>query len=589
MRIAMVTWESLHSIAVGGVAAHVTELAAALERRGHEVHVFTRRAPGQRGHDWIHGVHYYRCTYPGHSDFVDDVNNMCRAFVDRVFEVEDFVGHFDLIHAHDWLAANAMIWIKQGRGHKGILTIHATEFARCGNTVAGGRSQRIRDQERAGTYWADRVIAVSKATEAEILSMYQVPAWKTSVVYNGVSPHLFDVEQDTGAAKRKYGLAPLDPTVLFCGRLTSQKGPDILLEAIPRVLKKHPQTKFLFAGDGDMRGALETRARQLGVVPAVRFLGLRGGGDLVSLFKLCDTVCVPSRNEPFGIVVLEAWSARKPVVVTQIGGPNEYVEHEATGLKIFPTVESVTWGLSTMFSDFDRARWMGENGRRTVEARFTWDKITEDTLAVYDPDHVPQPPKPIVLQPRAAAQTAANLSEAVATSQTAATAAAQAEPVPALTSPAAEPAVPVAAKVEQENAAGQPLRVSVKLSLKRRRNGLSVADSKAACEQVLAEAGLAAKFKGDTARIEGEWDAVLAAINHCYRVVDEIGKAQITATVELPGAIDELLAWEESEVHDEAPAAAGRSGTQSAHAVYVEGRGQGRRTTSGHQPSLGRT
>ena len=76
----------------------------------------------------------------------------------------------------------------------------------------------------------------------------------------------------------------------------------------------------------------------------------------------------PSHGPADG-VVLEGGSARKPVVVTQIGGPNEYVEHETTGLKIFPTVDSVTWGLSTMFSDFDRARWMGENGRRTVEAR----------------------------------------------------------------------------------------------------------------------------------------------------------------------------------------------------------------------------
>ena len=89
MRIAMLSWESLHSHAIGGVAAHVTELAAALERRGHELHVFTRMAPGQRYHDWIDGVHYHRCAYPPHHDFVDDINNMCRSFVDRVFAIED--------------------------------------------------------------------------------------------------------------------------------------------------------------------------------------------------------------------------------------------------------------------------------------------------------------------------------------------------------------------------------------------------------------------------------------------------------------------------------------------------------------------
>ncbi|MEJ2720517.1 MAG: glycosyltransferase family 4 protein, partial [bacterium] len=163
MRIAMLSWESLHSVAVGGISQHVTELAAALERKGHDVHVFTRLAPGQARYDRIDGVHYHRCPYPGHSDFVDDINNMCRAFVDHVFATEDMGGEFDVIHAHDWLAANAMIWIKQGRGRRGILTIHATEYARCGNAFPPGRSHRIRDQERAGTYWADKVICVSNA------------------------------------------------------------------------------------------------------------------------------------------------------------------------------------------------------------------------------------------------------------------------------------------------------------------------------------------------------------------------------------------------------------------------------------------
>ena len=133
MRIAMLSWESLHSIAVGGVAAHVTELAGALTRKGHQIHVFTRRAFGQTGHDPTDGVHYHRCTYPPHGDFVDDINNMCRSFVDRVFEVEDLVGRFDIIHAHDSLTANAMIWIRQGRRHKCLFTIHSTEYGRCGN------------------------------------------------------------------------------------------------------------------------------------------------------------------------------------------------------------------------------------------------------------------------------------------------------------------------------------------------------------------------------------------------------------------------------------------------------------------------
>jgi glycosyltransferase involved in cell wall biosynthesis len=383
MRIAILSWETLHSVAVGGVAVHVSELAAALARKGHQVHVFTRRMHDQRGHDCIDGVHYHRCVYLPHNDFVDDVNNMCRAFVDRVFEVEDFIGRFDIVHAHDWLSANAMIWIKQGREHNCILTIHATEYARCGNSFPPGRSARIRDQERAGTYWADRVIAVSQVTKNELMWMYELPDRKISVVYNGVNSSRFDLVADPGQDKRLYEIAPLDPTVLFCGRLVWQKGPDLLVEAIPSVLRFCPNAKFIFVGDGDMRSGLEARVRQLGIERSTRFLGRRDGDELVRLFKLADVVCIPSRNEPFGIVVLEAWSAYKPVVVTQVGGPSEYVRHEVDGLKIESYPNSIAWGLGTIFSDFERARWMGRNGRKAVDESFTWDMILEKTLAVY--------------------------------------------------------------------------------------------------------------------------------------------------------------------------------------------------------------
>jgi glycosyltransferase involved in cell wall biosynthesis len=383
MKIAILAWESLHSIAVGGVAVHASELAKALARKGHQLHFFTRRMQGQRAHDFIDGVHYHRCSYLPHHDFVDDVNNMCRSFVDRFFEIEDFIGNFDIVHAHDWLAANAMIWIKQGRGHKTVLTIHSTEYARCGNSFVNGRSVRVRDQERAGTYWADRVIAVSDATRKEIMWMYNVPECKTVTIHNAVNCERFDIISDPGQDKAKYGIAPLDPTVLFCGRLAWQKGPDILIEAIPAILRIYPNAKFIFAGDGDMRGGLQARAHNLGIMHAVRFVGHKNDDELVRLFKLCDCVCVPSRNEPFGIVVLEAWSASKPVVVTENGGPSEYVRHEIDSLKIYPRPDSVVWGINRIFSDFDRARWMGQNGREVLVGHFTWSKIASLTLDVY--------------------------------------------------------------------------------------------------------------------------------------------------------------------------------------------------------------
>jgi glycosyltransferase involved in cell wall biosynthesis len=383
MRIALLSWEALHSIPVGGVGVHVTELAAALERKGHEVHVFTRMGHGQQHYQRVDGVYYHRCPFALQPDFIEEVNNMCRSFVHYVFETENFTGAFDIIHAHDWLAANAMIWIRQGRGRRTVLTIHSTEYGRCGNNFFGGQSARVRYQERAGTYWAEQIIAVSQALKKEITWMYEVPDWKVSTIYNGVSPWHYDGWLDPGGLKAPYGIGPTDPTVLFSGRLVYQKGPDLLVEAIPGILGYYPQAKFIFAGDGEMRPSVERRAHELGVAHATRFVGFQTGLQLTELYKACDAVCVPSRNEPFGIVVLEAWSAGKPVIASKNGGPDEYVWHEVNGLKVYPNPNSVGWGIGTLFTNFEWARWMGHNGRIAVQSGFTWDRIADRVLEVY--------------------------------------------------------------------------------------------------------------------------------------------------------------------------------------------------------------
>jgi glycosyltransferase involved in cell wall biosynthesis len=484
------------------VGVHVTQLAETLAGKGHHVHVFTRRGPGQAGHEVLDGVHYHRCTYPAQMDFVDDVNSMCGSFVDRVFEVEDLLGRFDIIHAHDWLAANAMIWIKQGRGHKCLLTIHSTEYGRCGNVFAMGRSERIRIQERAGTYWADRVIAVSGATQKEVSWMYEVPNGKISVIYNAVDPRRFDQTADPGEDKRRYHIAPLDPTILFCGRLVWQKGPDLLVEAIPRILKLHPSAKVVFVGEGDMRGTVESRVRQLGVAHAVRFLGYRTGDELVRLFKLADAVCVPSRNEPFGIVVLEAWSACKPVVVTQNGGPNEYVGHDVNGLKIDPSADSVVWGVNRILSDFDRARWMGQNGRKAVEERFVWDLVADQTLALYRE----LCPSPTVL-PDTEASSVPTLLDAPF----------------AETPRAAVPDGDLVEIVSEEEKDGSPVYMQAKLRFRTTDLAIGVPNPLAGCRVSLARSGLNPQCLDHSLTIKGDMETVLAALNRCHKRMKQTG------------------------------------------------------------------
>jgi glycosyltransferase involved in cell wall biosynthesis len=385
MRIAFLAWESLHSIAVGGVAVHVTELAAALQRRGHEMHVFVRLGPWQRTYEVIDGVHYHRCPIDLNPDFVNETQNMSNSFVYFLGDTEAYQGRgFDIVHAHDWLAAKALVQAKNDRGRRSVLTLHSTEYGRCGNRHHNGRSERIRSIEAEGAYCADRVITVSGALADEVKWEYGVPDWKLRSVHNGINCRRFDGFIDPGRCRSTYGIGPMDPMALYVGRLSTQKGPDLLLEAVPAILEHRGNAKIVFVGDGDMKPYLERRAHELGVQHAVRFLGaMAADGELTNLFKSTDVVCVPSRNEPFGMVVLEAWAAGKPVVVTENGGPRYFTSHGVDGYVVYANSPSVCWGINTIFGNFEHARWMGERGRVKAAYGFSWDVIAGQSEGIY--------------------------------------------------------------------------------------------------------------------------------------------------------------------------------------------------------------
>lgn len=385
-KIAMFAWESLHSIAVGGVAPHLTELAAGLERRGHEVHVYVRTGANQTSYEQIDGVHVHRISFQLSSDFVQEVTNMCNAMVHFMLETESFMNsQFDICHAHDWLAAPALINIKNNHNRRCVFTVHSTEFGRCGNNSYGGQSARIRGIEAEAITVADRVIGVSGVLCDEIKGHYDFDWEKLRCVYNGINCLRYDGNLwDPAEVRGRYGVGPMDPMVLFVGRMATQKGPDILVEAIPSVLASRPDAKFVLVGDGYMKEGLVARVHEMGVAGSVCFTGQMSGQPLVDMFKATDLVAIPSRNEPFGIVTLEAWASNKPVVVTKSGGPREFVWHDNDGYLVDTSADGMAWGICNAFANFEHSRYMGDRGRVKAAFQFSWNSIAENTNNVYD-------------------------------------------------------------------------------------------------------------------------------------------------------------------------------------------------------------
>jgi glycosyltransferase involved in cell wall biosynthesis len=173
----------------------------------------------------------------------------------------------------------------------------------------------------------------------------------------------------------------MDPTALFVGRLCWDDGPDILLDAVAGVLEHRPDAKVVFVGDGEMRGYLEQRAYDIGVGGSVRWMG--DVADLIPLYRSTDVVCVPARRESFGQRVLEAWAAKRPVVVTYKLDVQDFVQHGVDGMVVFDNPPSICWGINTIFADFERARQLAERGRVKAAYGFSWDMIAGQTEGVY--------------------------------------------------------------------------------------------------------------------------------------------------------------------------------------------------------------
>ncbi len=383
MRIAMLSSESLHSISSGGLGVHVTELAAGLQRRGHDLHVITRRKEDQNYYDCIDGVHYHRVDHGLSENDVECMDFMCKAMAHRFHEVTSMIGKFEIVHAHDWLTANAMKYAMDGFGTPGVLTMHSTEYGRDGNVFYEGFARWVRDAEAAGCHNASVVIAVSHFLADELRRIYQVPNEKIHIVPNGVNYHAFDGFLDPAEVKGRYGIAPLAPTIFSPGRMTVQKGMDMLVEAVPMVLASYPETRFVISGEGPEKDAVVRRAYEVGASGAIVFLGHMPRWQYIDLMRACDIVAVPSRNEPFGIVVLEAWAAGKPVVATTAGGPREFVWHDVNGFLVDANAGGMAHGIGSLLADHDHCRVLGANGRRAVEEKFNWDNVAAYTEGVY--------------------------------------------------------------------------------------------------------------------------------------------------------------------------------------------------------------
>jgi len=160
------------------------------------------------------------------------------------------------------------------------------------------------------------------------------------------------------------------------------------------VLKNMDDVKFLFAGRGTMGRYLKRRVRKLGISRAVRFLGWIPYRRYVDLLNTCDIVCIPSRNEPFGIVLLEAWATGRPVVATDVGGLGENIKNLVNGIKARPHPKSIARGINYLLNHPKVMARVGARGKEKVK-RFNWASTIKKLLRTYH-KVLESPPAPFI-------------------------------------------------------------------------------------------------------------------------------------------------------------------------------------------------
>lgn len=409
MRIGFFVWEYPPQL-VGGLGTYAEYITQEYVDIGHDVSVFTLNQGNLKTREILRGVEVHRPIIADASNVfpffvVDDLKkwgtniklfndifiyNILSAtkFLNGLIKKEQY--NFDVVCVHDWLSSLSGLVIKNESKIPVVFHTHSTEWGRSG----GQGSEVVSHFERAMAQSSDRIITVSYAMQQDLIRH----GWdqsKISVVWNGVDPERYDPRKIKREAvdgiRAKYGIPKGWNMILFIGRLTWVKGVRNILQAMPTVLKEFPNTKLVILGKGEEQRDLEETADRLNIKNNMVYrFDFVPEDERILHYAAADLCVFPSVYEPFGIVSLEAMAMEKPLVVgaRDVVGFREQVINSGTdqnGVHVNgEDPADIAWGIREVLRNPEKARNWGENGRKRVLEFFTWRKVADETLKIYE-------------------------------------------------------------------------------------------------------------------------------------------------------------------------------------------------------------
>lgn len=383
MKILVLSWEFPPRI-VGGIARHVGELYPELVKLGHEIHLITPEFGHAPMYEVVEGVQIHRVPVASAHDFFHWVVNLNDSIGHHGGKLILEEGPFDIIHAHDWLVGDAAIALKHNFKVPLIATIHATEHGRY-NGINTDTHRYISSKETLLAFNAWRIIVCTDYMRREVEQALQAPWDKVDVIYNGIRPEKKQHHEDFHAQDfRRQFAEDSEKIVYYVGRMTYEKGVSLLLSAAPKVLTEMGgYVKFVIIGGGNT-DHLKKQAWDLGISHKCYFTGFISDEYLDKFQTVADCAVFPSLYEPFGIVALESFASRVPVVVSDTGGFPEVVRHTKTGIVTYTNnPDSLAWGILEVLKNPGYRQWLTDNAYEDLERRFSWSKLAKQTENVY--------------------------------------------------------------------------------------------------------------------------------------------------------------------------------------------------------------
>ncbi|MHA1271076.1 MAG: glycosyltransferase family 4 protein [Candidatus Helarchaeota archaeon] len=359
-----------------GSGIHAYEVCLHLSKLGHKVYVLTISNLGFLSHEVWKNIHIYRIRFPFNNPYYNQFNPILfwlfgKSIVNRI-KPDVIIGH----------GFESSLFIRYSKVpikiYKAVGTICVQKKVRPVITwldKIGIIGFIINSKlEKLACKYSTKIIAISNSIKNELIKYYEINPKKICIIYNGVNLSRFDVKSVKKSNKIK--------NIIYVGRLSSIKGPQILLKLIPKIINDYGDTiQFIFIGNGPLNNYLRQLVKKSKYNKYIKFKGYIPYNKMPYIYSKADICIIPSYYEPFGLVALECLASHLPVLASRIGGLLEiFNQFDPNSLFSIQNLNDLVNKIISILLSKKLYPLHKENIKNILKKNFNWEKNVELTL-----------------------------------------------------------------------------------------------------------------------------------------------------------------------------------------------------------------